>query len=246
MYQDLACSPNTTYTATFLFTGLSDYNGTASSTFGLFVAAADPIGGGSRDSSPTFTVGMGTTPNLSMPAATLKSFTFTTGSETTERLCFFSTAASSVAPGNDYGPVVDDIRVTVAPEPCTIGMTVEPHRPVGLRLVATATVWGFVYFGTSVAHAKRDDLPVFPGTTQRSFGPLGAHITMKSPQNCTFALVWAAWLLGCGPISAADPIRVMPLGDSITAGLIIPTPGYIPGGYRTKLWHDLSDGRILD
>ena len=124
MYQDLACSPNTTYMATFLFTGLSDYNGTASSTFGLFVAAADPIGGGSRDSSPTFTVGMGTAPNLSMPAATLKSFTFTT--EAKRRNACVSSAPQPVpcrrATIMDRSSMIS--ASTVAPEPCTIGMTV--------------------------------------------------------------------------------------------------------------------------
>ena len=31
------------------------------------------------------------------------------------------------------------------------------------------------------------------------------------------------------------PLRVMPFGDSITRGLIIPEPGVVPGGYRTRL-----------
>ena len=37
----------------------------------------------------------------------------------------------------------------------------------------------------------------------------------------------------CGGAFAAGPIRIMPLGDSITDG------GLIPGGYRTKLYFNL-------
>ncbi len=36
-----------------------------------------------------------------------------------------------------------------------------------------------------------------------------------------------------------NPVRIMPLGDSITRGLIIPPPGFIPGGYRTRLYQRL-------
>jgi lysophospholipase L1-like esterase len=35
-------------------------------------------------------------------------------------------------------------------------------------------------------------------------------------------------------------VRIMPLGDSITCGLIIPEPGVVPGGYRTRLYHRLT------
>jgi hypothetical protein len=37
------------------------------------------------------------------------------------------------------------------------------------------------------------------------------------------------------------PVRLMPLGDSITRGLICPAPGFIPGGYRTRLYHRLAN-----
>lgn len=37
------------------------------------------------------------------------------------------------------------------------------------------------------------------------------------------------------------PVRVMPLGDSITRGLIIPPPGFVPGGYRTRLYRRLTE-----
>src|SRR5690242_19787471 len=41
------------------------------------------------------------------------------------------------------------------------------------------------------------------------------------------------------------PVRVMPLGDSITRGLICPPPGMKPGGYaffpRTPLCYAVSD-----
>jgi lysophospholipase L1-like esterase len=49
-------------------------------------------------------------------------------------------------------------------------------------------------------------------------------------------------MLLCIHASATDPIRIMPLGDSITCGLIIPAPGNVPGGYRTQLWKDLTNG----
>jgi lysophospholipase L1-like esterase len=41
--------------------------------------------------------------------------------------------------------------------------------------------------------------------------------------------------------AAAEPIRIMPLGDSITRGAICPKPGDVPGGYRTRLWKRLTD-----
>ena len=37
-----------------------------------------------------------------------------------------------------------------------------------------------------------------------------------------------------------NPVRIMPLGDSITRGLIIPEPGVVPGGYRTRLFQRLT------
>lgn len=36
------------------------------------------------------------------------------------------------------------------------------------------------------------------------------------------------------------PLRIMPLGDSITRGLIIPPPGVVPGGYRARLYARLT------
>lgn len=40
-------------------------------------------------------------------------------------------------------------------------------------------------------------------------------------------------------MTTSTTFRIMPLGDSITRGLISPEPGYIPGGYRTRLHHRL-------
>ena len=126
MYQDFAVTPNTTYNASFLFSGVSDYNGTASSTYGMFVGAAS-LDGSRVTYSDTYTVNMGTAAYLSVPTATLKSFSFTTGSETQERLAFFSTAVSSVVTSESYfGPVIDNVQVAnaSAPEPATLTMCI--------------------------------------------------------------------------------------------------------------------------
>ncbi|MEW6359509.1 MAG: SGNH/GDSL hydrolase family protein [Planctomycetota bacterium] len=40
--------------------------------------------------------------------------------------------------------------------------------------------------------------------------------------------------------AATTPVRAMPLGDSITRGLIIPPPGMVPGGYRAPLYQRLT------
>ena len=50
----------------------------------------------------------------------------------------------------------------------------------------------------------------------------------------------AAWMCFAASVMAADPIRIMPLGDSITRGAVIPAPGDVPGGYRTELWKKLT------
>lgn len=47
-------------------------------------------------------------------------------------------------------------------------------------------------------------------------------------------------MLFCVQPSNAEALRVMCLGDSITAGLSCASPGYFPGGYRTKLWQNLT------
>lgn len=54
------------------------------------------------------------------------------------------------------------------------------------------------------------------------------------------ALCLAAWMCLAAPAVASEPIRIMPLGDSITRGAIIPAPGDVPGGYRTNLWKKLA------
>lgn len=64
---------------------------------------------------------------------------------------------------------------------------------------------------------------------------------MKIQNGFRLALVGLAWVLLCGQLSAAEPIRIMCLGDSITCGLICPAPGKVPGGYRTQLWKHLTD-----
>lgn len=69
---------------------------------------------------------------------------------------------------------------------------------------------------------------------------LDASIIMKIQYSHRIVLVGLVWMLFCTSISAAELLRIMPLGDSITAGLISPAPGYIPGGYRTKLWQNLT------
>lgn len=59
---------------------------------------------------------------------------------------------------------------------------------------------------------------------------------MKTHRNCNLALAGILWLLAGVQATAAEPLRIMPLGDSITCGTV-------PGGYRTKLWSDLTTAR---
>lgn len=69
---------------------------------------------------------------------------------------------------------------------------------------------------------------------------LWSFIMMKIQYSFRLAFAGLAWMLFCVQPSAAEPIRIMCLGDSITCGLIIPSPKMVPGGYRTKLWKDLT------
>ena len=122
MFQDFTVAPNTTYNVTFLFSGVSDLTADSSSTWGMFVGACN-LDGTRVTYSDTYTVSMGTAAYLSVPTATLKTFSFTTGDETQERLAFFSAGVSSVIAKDSYfGPVIDNIQVTPAgvPEPTSI------------------------------------------------------------------------------------------------------------------------------
>ncbi len=67
------------------------------------------------------------------------------------------------------------------------------------------------------------------GTMAR--GPLFLRGGMTQRVTIWAALV-AAWLLQGMSLCGAAPLRVMPLGDSITAGY----PFEAQGGYRTRLW----------
>jgi len=54
-------------------------------------------------------------------------------------------------------------------------------------------------------------------------------------------LLGALWL-GAFPARAAQPLRIMPLGDSLTRGSM-GHPRYHPGGYRTRLYRRLTRER---
>lgn len=57
---------------------------------------------------------------------------------------------------------------------------------------------------------------------------------MKTQRTCYLALAGILWLsAGVQATTTTEPLRIMPLGDSITCGTY-------PGGYRTKLWSDLA------
>jgi lysophospholipase L1-like esterase len=52
-------------------------------------------------------------------------------------------------------------------------------------------------------------------------------------------LWWRPWTVNCR--TGSNPIRIMPLGDSLTEG------SYVPGGYRVGLWSRLeADGLCVD
>lgn len=60
-------------------------------------------------------------------------------------------------------------------------------------------------------------------------------------QRRVFRLASVIWIL-CGiQALAGEPLRIMPLGDSITRGTTRGTRPYdVPGGYRTELWNNLT------